>query len=90
MAGRLQGTYLGRPVEIEADGRNVLLRVPSLRAAWGLRRCVTANTIFMLRSIRENKVRLRLRIGSRLAVNVLPVPHIALRVLVPSLNFSET
>jgi hypothetical protein len=89
VAGHLQGTYFGRPIELEADGRDLLLRLPNLKAAWRLRHGLSSNMISLLRTLRQNGFRLRLRIGRMLAVNVLPAPNFAVRVLVPALWFDK-
>jgi hypothetical protein len=89
LTGRLEGTFRGRPVEIEADDRELLIRVPNLRSAWGLRRGVTSSTFRILRAIRDVGLRLTLRVGTRLSVPILPDPHLAVRLTMPSLRFSE-
>ena len=89
VTGRLQGTFRGRPVELEAEGRELSIRVPNLRSAWGLRRGVAANTLPLLRAVRDASLTLTLRIGPRWAFPVLPEPHVALRLIIPSMRFSE-
>ena len=90
LTGRLHGTFGGRPVEIEADGRELLLRVSNLRSAWMLRRNVSDNTIPLLRAFRDNGFRLRLRICASLALDVLPQPHAAVGLLFPLLRFAKS
>jgi hypothetical protein len=89
VTGRLEGTFLGRPVELEAEGRTLSIRVPSLRAAWGLRRGAAASTLPLLRAVRDAGLSLMLRIGSRRAIPVLPEPHVVLRLFMPSLRLPE-
>ena len=86
MTGRLEGSFRGWPVQIEAQGREILIRVPNLRSAWALRRTVAASTIPLLQAVRDIGLTLTLRIGSRWAFPVLPKPHVALRLMMPSLQ----
>ena len=83
VTGRLEGTFRGRPVQLEAEGRELSIRVPNLRSAWGLRRGVAASTLPLLRAVRDTGLTLTLRIGSRWAFPVLPEPHFALRLILP-------
>ena len=89
VTGRLHGTADRRPVEIEADGRDLLIRVPGLRAAWSVRRSVSVSTAPFLRAVRSEGVCVRLRIGRFLTMQVLPNPSIVLRCLVPGLRFAR-
>ena len=90
VTGRLDGTQFGRPVGLEASGREVLLRIDNLRSAWRLRRSVTSTVKSLLRVLSRSGIALRVRIGSRLTVEVLPKPSSALRVLVPALNIASS
>ena len=90
MTGRLQGTLFGRPVELEATGRELLLQVANLRSAWRLRRSATTSMLPLLRLLGSHGITLRVRIGSRLTAEVLPRPSFALRVLVPALNLTSS
>ena len=85
MTGRLRGTLSGRPVELDAAGRDVLLRLSNLRAAWQLRRHASRNLHPILGAVREAGLTLGLAIGSRLVVEVLPKPSLAIRVFAPAL-----
>ena len=89
VTGRLEGTFRGRPVELEAAGRELSIRVPNLRSAWGLRRGLAASTLPLLRAVRDIGLTVKLRIGSRWTFSVLPKPHFVLRLIAPSLRFSE-
>jgi hypothetical protein len=86
VTGRLEGTFQNRPVQLEAGGRELILRVPNLRSAWTLRRAATASATPLLRAIRDSGLSLTLRIVSRWALPVLPVPHVAVRLFLPFLN----
>jgi hypothetical protein len=89
VTGRLEGSFRGRPVQIEAERREISIRVPNLRSAWMLRRAVTASTIPLLQAVRDVGLTLTLHIDSRWAFPVLPKPHVALRLIMPSLQSSE-
>jgi hypothetical protein len=89
LTGRLEGTFRDRPVQLEAGGRELTVRVPDLRSAWALRRGVAESTLPMLRAIRDSGLKLTLRIGSRWALPILPEPHVAVRLTLPSLSFSD-
>lgn len=89
MTGRLQGTALGRPVEIAAEGQELLLRVPNLRSAWGLRKTAGSGVAPLLQSLSNFGFRLQLRIGQRLTVEVFPNPSFAVRVIAPTLRFNK-
>lgn len=86
MTGRLQGTILGRPVEMHAHDRVVQLRVGGLKSAWGIRRSVSVPIVDALRMLRDAGFQVQLRIGERLSVGVVPEPHISLRLFVPSMR----
>jgi hypothetical protein len=86
VTGRLRGTCDGRPVEIEAVGRALHLCVPDLRTAWSLRSSVSATTEPLLRSLARAGLGLRLRIGTKFALGVLPKPNLALRIVSPLLR----
>ena len=89
VTGRLEGTFQGRPVALEAEGRELSIRVPNLRSAWGLRRGAAVSTLPLLRAVRDAGLSLTLRIRSGWAFPVLPEPHVALRLFMPSLDSSE-
>jgi hypothetical protein len=90
VTGRLQGTLFGRPVELEASGRELLLRIVNLRSAWRLRRSATSSMLPLLRALRGYGIGLRVQIGSRFTVHVLPAPSFALRLLVPALSLTSS
>ena len=86
VTGRLRGTCDGRPVEIEAVGPVFHLHVPDFKSAWTLRSSVSFTTQPLLNLLQRAGVRLRLRIGAVVALDVLPTPHLALRLFSPSLR----
>lgn len=89
VTGRLHGTLFGRPVAIEANGRDFLLAVPGLRTAWRLRRSASSGLLPVLRKLREHGFALRVRIGRRLTLDVLPEAHIAIRLFAPGVRLSK-
>ena len=90
MTGRLRGTLFGRPVELEAGGRELVLQIANLRSAWRLRPSVKTSLLPLLRLLLASGIALRVGIGSSLTLNVLPQPSLALRVLVPALNLASS
>jgi len=89
MTGRLEGTLFGRPVELEARGREVIVRIADLRSAWRLRHSATTGMMPVLRSLFAHGIVLRVNIGSTLTMNVLPRPSLPLRVLLPALDLAS-
>ena len=77
VTGRLEGTFRDRPVQLEAGGRELTLRVPNLRSAWTLRRAATPSAVPLMRAMRNSGLTLTLLIASRWAFPVLPEPHVA-------------
>ena len=88
MTGRLHGTLFGRPVELEARERKLLLSIANLRSAWRLRGSITTSMLPLLRLLRACGIDLRVDIGSRLTVNVLPTPGLTLRMFAPALHLA--
>lgn len=86
VTGRLEGTLMGRSVELEATGRQFLLRLADLRSAWRLRHAASTSMLPLLRILKANGVGLRVSSGSILTFEVLPEASLAVRLLVPSLN----
>lgn len=90
LTGQLKGTLFSRPVELEAREREVIVRIADLRSAWRLRRSATTGMLPVLRLLFAYGIALRVNIGSRLAVNVLPRPSLPLRLLLPALNLASS
>jgi hypothetical protein len=88
MTGRLRGTCSGRPVEIEAVGRELLFRVPNLLSAWRLRRGASLGAPSLLRVFRAKDLRVRLQVGAWLMLDVLPRPSLIIRLLTPAFQAS--
>ena len=86
VTGWLEGTLFGRPVQLEASGRDLVLQIANLRSAWRLRRTAAGGILPLLRSLHEYGISLRVRIGTRLTLEVLPRPSLGLRLIVPALN----
>ena len=90
MTGRLEGTVFGRPVELDATGRELLLRISDLRSAWRLRRSATTSLLPLVRALRKAELGLRVLIGPRFSVEILPKPSLAVRVLLPALKLTSS
>ena len=86
LTGRLQGTLQDRPVELEAKGRDLMLRIASLGAAWRLRGKMSQSMLPVLRVLFHAGFTLRVKVGSRVTLQVLPKPSFALRVATPALG----
>ena len=89
MTGRLHGTLWGRPVEIVADGRDILIVISSLRSAWRARHSFTYALLPIHRSLRNLGFQLRVQIGKRLKLQILPKPQLAVRLFMPDLALSR-
>jgi hypothetical protein len=85
LAGRLEGTLSGGPVEIVAEGRELLIVLPSLSSAWRVRRFVDT-LLPSMRQLRRWGVLLRVQIGARWTLQVLPKPHFLIRLALPGLK----
>ena len=84
VAGRFDGTFDGRPVVITSDENGVVLRVSGLRSVWRLRKFARTLTAG-LAVLKSHRVPLSLHIGNVLAVELLPQPHTAVKLLMPGL-----
>ena len=89
VTGRLEGSFASRPVELVAEGRELSVRVRNLRSAWALRRNISAETAPILRRLGENEIGVRLIIGRRWKIEVLPNPNLVLRMLAPIYALSQ-
>ncbi len=78
--------FADRPVEVEAEGRELLIHVLDWRSAWQLCRYLSVFTIPFLQTLQQQRLKLRLRIGNHVSMQVLPRPHFVLRLLVPGLR----
>ena len=85
MAGRLRGTAVGQPVEIVADERDIHLRFYGMRAVWRLRRG-TPQLAPVLRAAGKAGLTLRVGLGRRFAIRLVPRPAPWLRWLIPELR----
>ena len=84
LAGRLKGTVLGRPVELHAEGQELLIRVPNFQTAWSLRGS-GRGAASLLRLLSDSGIRLRLQVGPRWMIRVFPNAAFWLRVVAPGL-----
>lgn len=83
MAGQLDGTLSGRPVQIVAAEKLITLRFPSLRDAWSVRSAGSPQVKPATDLLRRLGFSLRIEIGDRIALSVLPQPALPVRILAP-------
>lgn len=88
LTGRLEGTCVGRQVELRAQGRELSLHVADLWSAWALRRNISAATAPVIRNLGSHDIRLRLNIGRRWRIELLPKSNPVVRWLFPDLRLS--
>ena len=84
LAGRLTGTFDGRPVVINADDAGVTLDVSTLRLAWTLRKYGSVVLPF-LQLLRASHTPLTLRLPGSVSVAVLPKAGWLVRLFAPAL-----
>ena len=89
VTGRLRLMCDGRPVELAAEGRKIVLCAAILRSAWSLRRGLSATTLPLLQAVAKTGCRVVVRIGARFELELLPGPSFFLRMLYPSLHFAR-
>jgi hypothetical protein len=83
LAGRLTGTFDGRPVVISADEAGVVLDVSSLYSGWRLRKYSNA-VLPLLKGLNEVRIPLTIRVAG-VAVPLLPKPGLLVRLFAPSI-----
>ena len=84
LAGRLTGTFDGRPVVISADGGGVTVDLSTLHSAWTLRNYGSA-TFPLLQLLKASGIPLTLRLAGSVAVPVLPKAGWLVRLFAPAL-----
>jgi len=84
LAGRLTGTFDGRPVVISADDAGVTLDLSTLRSAWTLRNYGRALLPF-LQLLKASRTPLTLRLAGAVSVPVLPKAGWLVRLFAPGL-----
>ena len=85
LAGRLTGTFDGRPVVISADGGGLTVDLSTLRSAWTLRNYGSA-TLPFLQFLKASRIPLTLRLAGSVSVPVLPKAGWLVRLFAPALD----
>jgi hypothetical protein len=84
LAGRLTGTFDGRPVVISADGGEVTVEMSTLRSAWTLRNYGSA-ALPLLQFMTASHIPLTLRLAGAVSVPILPKAGWLVRLFAPAL-----
>ena len=84
LAGRLTGTFDGRPVVISADETGLTLDVSSLYSGWRLRKYGSA-VLPLLNWLNASHIPLKMRMAGAVSVPLLPQPGLLVRLFAPSL-----
>jgi hypothetical protein len=84
LAGRLAGTFDGRPVVISADEAGVFLDVSTLYSGWQLRK-YSSSVLPVLGWLNYFHVPLTVRVAGVVSVPVLPKAGLLVRFFAPSL-----
>lgn len=83
LAGRLTGTFDGRPVVISADDAGVVLDVPTLYSGWRLRTYSNA-ALPVLKGLNALHIPLTIRVAG-VSVPLLPKSGLLVRLFAPSI-----
>jgi hypothetical protein len=86
LTGRLSGLAVGRPVTLEATGRELLLSVPNVLSAWKLRHALPVSLTPLFRAARRQGFLLRLCIGEKRKFTLTPKESLLWRFLAPTLT----
>jgi hypothetical protein len=84
LAGRLTGTFDGRPVVISADEAGVFLDVSTLYSGWKLRKYSSA-VLPVLDWLNALHIPLTVRVAGAVSVPLLPKSGLLVRLFAPSL-----
>jgi hypothetical protein len=84
LAGRLTGTFDGRPVVISADGGGVTVAISTLRSVWTLRNYGTG-ALPLLQFLKASRIPLTLRLADSVSIPVLPNAGWLVRLFAPTL-----
>ena len=84
LAGRLTGTFEGRPVVISADETGLTLDFLSLYSGWQLRKYSSA-ALPVLEWLNASHIPLTVRMAGALSVPLLPKSGLLVRFFAPSL-----
>ena len=83
LAGRLTGTFDGRPVVISADEAGVVLDVSTLFSGWRLRKYSNA-VLPLLKGLNAVRIPLTIRVAG-VSVPLLPKSGLLVRLFAPSI-----
>ena len=83
LAGRLTGTFDGRPVVISADDAGLVLDVSTLYSGWRLRRYSNA-ALPLLKALNAVHIPLTIRVAG-VSVPLLPKSGLLVRLFAPSI-----
>jgi len=83
LAGRLTGTFDGRPVVISADDAGLVLDVSTLYSGWRLRKYSNA-ALPLLKGLNAVQIPLTIRVAG-VSVPLLPKSGLLVRLFAPSL-----
>jgi hypothetical protein len=88
VVGRMEGSVFGRPVTIDASGKEIALHLPSLASAWRLHRFAgeLIRPFAAFSTQPGSEITLRLQVARWPTLEVFPNPSSGLRLLVPQLN----
>jgi hypothetical protein len=84
MAGRLTGTFDGRPVVIDADASGIVVTLAMFRSLFGMRRCA-GSLAPVLGLLKYQGIPVRMKVAGLLSVDLLPRPSTLARIFAPSL-----
>jgi hypothetical protein len=83
LAGRLTGTFDGRPVVISADDAGLVLDVSTLYSGWRLRKYSNA-VLPLLKGLQDVSIPLTIRVAG-VSVPLLPKSGLLVRLFAPSI-----
>jgi hypothetical protein len=83
LAGRLTGTFDGRPVVISADEAGVVLDVSTLYSGWRLRK-YSNSAVPVLKGLNALRIPLTIRVAG-VSVPLLPKSGLLVRLFAPSI-----
>jgi hypothetical protein len=84
----MEGSVFGRPITIDASGKEISLQLPSLAVAWKLRRFASEllSPFSAISDLRAAEMTLRLKVAAWPAIEIFPNPPRGLHLLFPKLR----
>lgn len=83
LVGRLDGDLDGRPISLIAENGEVFLEVKNLRSLLTLRRVGKFNNRILTTYLERANIRLSVRVGRLMTIEVFPNPKYLARILIP-------